>query len=159
MVLAEAGKYAEALSMLQRSIEIRPDHYRAWGLVGFVYLNQGVDRSRVRETFLKAVALAGDLLKQTPRDEYLLADVGAYYAALGMEKESLTRLEQAAALAPEIPEVLYQVAVGYEMLHRREQALALLEKAVTLGYPATAIARNPQLAALRADARYTLTSR
>ena len=145
--------------MLQRSIESRPDHYRAWGLMGFVYLNQEMEGPKVRETFLKAIALAGDLLKQTPRDDYLLADVGMYYAAIGMEKESLPRLQQAAALAQDIPEVLYQVGVGYEMLHRRIEALANLEKAVALGYPATAIARNPQLAALRADARYTLSSR
>lgn len=154
MVLAEAGQYADALSMLQRAIEIRPDHYRAWGLMGFVYLNQQADGARVRDTFEKAIALAADLLKQTPRDEYLLADVGTYYAALGMEKESLPRLAQAAALAGQVPEVLYQVAVGYEMLGRRATALDLLAKAQAGGYPPTAIARNPQLAALRADPRY-----
>ena len=149
MVLAEAGKYAEALPMLQRSIEMRPDHYRAWGFVGFVYMNQGADELKVRETFLKAIALARELLEQTPKDEYLLADVGSYYAALGMGKESLPRLAQAAALAPDIPEVLYQVAVGYEMLHRREDAVTLLEKAIERGYPSAAIERNPQLAGLR----------
>ncbi|MBA3269268.1 MAG: tetratricopeptide repeat protein, partial [Acidobacteria bacterium] len=159
MVLAEAGKSSEALPMLQRSIDMRPDQYRAWGLVGFVYLNQRMDALKVRETFLKAIALAGALLKRTPKDEYLLADVGSYYAALGMEKEGLPRLAQAAALAPEIPEVLYQVAVGYEMLHRRDEAMALLEKAIARGYPAAAIARNPQLAALRADPQYALNVR
>ena len=154
MVLAEAGKYSEALPMLQRSIDIRPDHYRAWGLLGFVYLNQPVEESKVRETFHKAIALARDLLAKTPKDAYLLADVGSYYAALGMDKEALPRLAQAAALAPEIPEVLYQVAIGYELLERRGEALTLLEGAIARGYPAGAIERNPQLTALRADARY-----
>ena len=158
MVLAEAGKYSEAVPMLQRSIDIRPDHYRAWGILGFVYLNQRVEESKVRETFLKAIALAQELLEKTPKDEYLLADVGSYYAALGMEKEGLPRLAQAAALAPDIPEVLYQVGVGYEMLHRRGEALGLLEKASAGGYPAGAIARNPQLTALREDPRYASTS-
>jgi serine/threonine protein kinase/Tfp pilus assembly protein PilF len=154
MVLAEAGKYAEAVPMLQRSIDMRPEHYRAWGLLGFVYLNQQVEDAKVRDTFLKAIALAADLLDQTPNDEYLLADVGGYYAALKMEKESAPRLTQAAALAPDTPEVLYQVAVGYEMINRRDEALALLEKAIARGYPATAVERNPQLTALRADPRF-----
>jgi hypothetical protein len=57
-------------------------------------------------------------------------------------------------LAPAIPEVLYQVAVGYELLHQRDEALSLLEKAIAHGYPATAVERNPQLAALRDDPRY-----
>ena len=159
MVLAEAGKYSEALPMLQRSIDLRPEHYRAWGLLGFVYLNQRAEDQKTREAFLKAIALARDLLEQTPKDEYLLADVGSYYAALGMEKESLPRLAQAAARAPDTPEVVYQVAVGYELLGRREEALGSLEKAAANGYPASAIARNPQLAALRADARYARNPR
>ncbi len=159
MVLAEAGNYSEALPMLQRSIDLRPEHYRAWGLLGFVYLNQRAEDQKTREAFLKAIALAKDLLEQTPKDEYLLADVGSYYAALGMEKESLPRLAQAAARAPDTPEVVYQVAVGYELLGRREEALGSLEKAAANGYPASAIARNPQLAALRADARYARNPR
>ena len=153
MVLAEAGKYSEAVPMLQRSIEMRPGHYRAWGLLGFVYLNQHADPATTRAAFLKAIALAADLLKETPRDAYLLADVGAYYAALGMANESLPRLAQATVLAPDIPEVLYQAAVGYEMLHRRDEARRLLAKAAAAGYPAAAIARNPQLADLHASQR------
>ena len=66
MVLAEAGRYSEASQMLKRSIEMRPDHYRAWGFLAFVYLNQHADQAKVRETFLKAIALAADL-RRKPR--------------------------------------------------------------------------------------------
>jgi tetratricopeptide (TPR) repeat protein/tRNA A-37 threonylcarbamoyl transferase component Bud32 len=157
MVLAEAGKYEEASRMLERSIEMRPDNYRAWGLLASVYRSQRRDPAKVRETFQKAIALATDLRKETPRDEYLLADVGGYYAALGMEKESLPLLAQAAALAPAVPQVLYQVAVGYEDLRRREEALRWLASARASGYPSESIKRDPRLAALRADPRYGAT--
>ncbi|MGH7623639.1 MAG: hypothetical protein ACREMU_14955, partial [Gemmatimonadaceae bacterium] len=96
-------------------------------------------------------------LKETPKDEYLLADIGSYYAALGKDKQSLPLLAQAAALAQDNPEVLYQVAVGYEMLHRRDEALRWLAKGRSSGYPSETIARNPLLAALRADPRYAST--
>ncbi len=158
MVLAEAGKYREAEQALARSIEMRPNQYRAWGLLASVYANQHVDAAKVRDTYLKAIALAADLLKQTPKDEYLLADVGGYYAAIGKERESLPLLAQAAALAPDIPEVLYQVAVGYEMLHHRDEALRWLAKCKAGGYPSEAITRNPLLAPLRADPRYRSTA-
>jgi eukaryotic-like serine/threonine-protein kinase len=158
MVQAEAGKYPEAVQALGRSIEMRPNQYRAWGILASVYANQHADAAKVRDTYLKAIALAADLLKETPKDEYLLADVGGYYAAVGREKESLPLLAQAAALAPDTPEVLYQVAVGYEMLHHRDEALRWLAKARAGGYPSEAIARNPQLAALRADPRYGSTA-
>jgi eukaryotic-like serine/threonine-protein kinase len=157
MVLAEAGKYSEATQALGRSIEMRPNQYRAWGLLASVYVNQHADAAKVRDTYLKAIALAADLLKETPKDEYLLADVGGYYAALGKEKEGLPLLAQAAALAPDIPEVLYHVAVGYELLHHRDEALRCLAKGRTGGYPSEAIARNPLLTALRADPRYGST--
>ena len=154
MVLAEAGKYAEASQMLERSIEMRPSQYRAWGLLASVYLNQHADEAKVRNTYLKAIALAADLRKEMPRNSYLLADVGSYYAAVGMDKESLPLLAQAAALAPDIPEVLYQVAIGYETLHHRDEALRWIAKARAGGYASDAIARNSQLFALRADPRY-----
>jgi eukaryotic-like serine/threonine-protein kinase len=154
MVLAEAGRYSEAEQALGRAIQMRPGQYRAWGLLASVYANQHADAVKVRNTYLKAIALSADLLKRTPKDEYLLADVGTYYAGAKKEKESLPLLAQAAALAPDVPEVLYEVAVGYEMLHRRDEALHWLGEARAGGYPAEAIARNPVLAALRADPRY-----
>ena len=157
MVLAEDGQYSEAAEALNRSIEMRPNQYRAWGLLASVYLNQHADATKVRDTYLKAITLAADLLKETPKDEYLLADVGSYYAALGQEKESLPLLAQAAALAPDIPEVLYEVAVAYELLHQRDEALGWLAKARAGGYPSEAIIRNPLLDALRADPRYEST--
>ena len=85
MVLAETGRYAEAERAVGRLIELRPNQYRAWGLLASIYANQHADAAKVRETYLKAIDLAADLLKQTPKDEYLLADVGGYYAAVGNE--------------------------------------------------------------------------
>ena len=79
------------------------------------------------------------------------------YAFLKMEKDSLPLLAQAAALGPDTPEVLYEVAVGYEALGHREEALQWLASARAGGYPVGAIERNPQLAGLRADPRYRAT--
>jgi len=157
MVLAESGDYVESVRMLQQSIQMRPSQYRAWGILALVYLNQHEDANKVRDTFQKAIDLAAPLRKETPTDSYLLADVGMYYAFLKMEKESLPLLAQAAALGPDTPEVLYQVAVGYEALGRREDAVQSLASAHAGGYPVDAIERNPQLAGLRADPRYRAT--
>lgn len=153
-VLLEEGKYAEAKSMLERAISLRPDDYRAWGFLASVYRNTGVDRAKVEETYRKAISLNASLRKQTPNDPFLLADAGCYYAAIGMEHDSVPLLKQAAALAPDKPEVLYEVAVGYERLHRRDQALFWIDKAVAAGIPAQFLERVPELSELRADPRY-----
>jgi Tfp pilus assembly protein PilF len=157
MVLAESGNYVESVRMLQQSIAMRPSQYRAWGILARVYLNQHEDEDKVRDTFRKAIDLSAPLRKETPTDSYLLADVGGYYAFLNMEKESLPLLAQAAALAPDTPEVLYEVAVGYEALGHREDALHWLASARAGGYPVDIIERNPQLTGLRADRRYSGT--
>ena len=136
---------------------MRPTQYRAWGILASVYVNQHADETKVKATYLKAIELAAPLRNETPKDAFLLADLGQYYAFLRNERESLPLLAQAAALAPDTPEVLYEVAVGYEMLHHREDALQWLAKSRAGGYATEAIARNPQLAALRADPRYGLT--
>lgn len=153
-VLLDEGKYAEAKSMLDRAINLRPDDYRAWGFLGAVYRNTEVERAKVEETYLKAISLNADLRKQTPNDPFLLADAGDYYAAIGWENESAPLLKQAAALAPDKPEVLYQVALGYERLHKRDQALLWIDKSVAAGTPAQFVESVPEFSGLRADPRY-----
>ena len=93
MVLAEAGKYPEASRMLERSIEMRPTQYRAWGLLASVYRNQHADEAKVREHVSQSHrAVAATCGRKRRGIHYLLADVGSYYAALGMEAESVPLL-------------------------------------------------------------------
>jgi serine/threonine protein kinase/Flp pilus assembly protein TadD len=153
-VFVDEGNYAEAKTMFERAISLRSDYYEVWGRLADVYRNTGVDRAKVEETYRKAIALSADLRKQTPNDPDLLADVGGYYAAIGMDHESVRLLKQAAALAPDKPGVLYLVAVGYERLHRRDQALFWIDKAVAGGVSAKFLERVPELSGLRADPRY-----
>jgi tetratricopeptide (TPR) repeat protein/tRNA A-37 threonylcarbamoyl transferase component Bud32 len=153
-VFLDEGKYAEAQPMFERATSLQPDYYEFWGYLATVYRNTGVDRAKIEEAYRKAIALSADLRKQTPHDPDLLADVGGYYAAIGMEDDSVRLLKQAAALAPDKPDVLYQVAVGYERLHRRDQALLWIDKAIAGGISAQLVERVPELASLRADPRY-----
>ena len=126
MVLAEAGNYSEASRCLERSIKMRPSQYRAWGLLASVYLNQHADAAKVRETYLKAIELAADLRKETPRDSYLLADVGSYYAATREGKGESAVARAGGGARTGRPEVLYQVAIGYESLHTAPGACGCL---------------------------------
>jgi tetratricopeptide (TPR) repeat protein len=154
IVFLEEGNYAEAQPMFERAISLRPDHYRAWGFLATAYRHTGVDQAKVEETYRKAISLSADLQKSKPNDPYLLADIGGYYAALGMDRESLPLLKQAAALAPDKPEVLYEVAVGYERLHRRDQALLWIDNAAAAGMSTQFLEKQQELSDLRADPRY-----
>jgi tetratricopeptide (TPR) repeat protein len=153
-VLLEEGKYADAKSMFDRAVDLRPDDSRAWGFLAAVYSKTGVDRAKVDETYRKAISLNGDLRKRTPNDPFLLADAGTYYAALSMERESIPLLNQASALAPDKPNVLYQVAVGYDRLRKTDAALSWIDKAVAAGLSAHFLESASDISDLRSDPRY-----
>jgi hypothetical protein len=71
-----------------------------------------------------------------------------------MDRESVPLLQQAAALAPDKPDVLYQVALGYERLRKRDQALVWIDKALASGMSAKVLEQIPELSGLRADSHY-----
>ena len=152
-VLLEGGNYPEARFMLERAVALKSDEYRAWGFLATVYANSGVTRAKVEQTYRKAISLADELRKQTPSG-YILADLAGYYAALGEESQSEPLLRQAVTREPDKPEVLYEVASGYELLHKREQAVLWLNKSVAAGMSPQFLGRIPQLSALLADPRY-----
>jgi len=153
-VLLEEGNLGQAKLMLERAVDLKPDNYRSWGFLASVYSTSEGDRSKAEEAYRKAIALGEELRKQTPDDGYLLADLAAYYAALGKDAKSLPLLQQAVAQAPDKPDVLYEVAATYEALHRREDAIAWAVKAVAAGIPEQRFERNPQLFSLVTDPQY-----
>jgi hypothetical protein len=69
---------------------------------------------------------------------------------VGVPEKSLPLLRQAVAL-DQGPQTYYRVAEGYELLHRRNDALAWIGKALQGGYSMEFVKRNPELADLRAD--------
>jgi serine/threonine protein kinase/cytochrome c-type biogenesis protein CcmH/NrfG len=152
-VLSDEGKYPQAAEKFQKEIELDPSSYVAWGLLGSAYFRMG-ESSKFREPYLNAIALAEERRKQRKNEPNLLADLGGFYATVGNESRSAPLLRQAAALAPEDPEILYAAAVGFELLHRREEALKWVQQALARGYSPARVERDPVLSALRADPRY-----
>ena len=153
-VLMEEGKYSEAKLMLERAVSLNAGEYRAWGFLATVDASTSVDYAKVEETYRKAITLGENQLKLDPDSAYLFADLAGYYAALGMDSKSLPLLQRAVAHAPDTPGVLYEVAAGYDALHRRDEALLWIDRAVAAGLSPQFLERIAQLAALRSDPRY-----
>ena len=153
-VLTDEGKYSQAAETFQKEIELDRSSYVAWGQLGFAYFRMGENAAKIRETYLKAISLAEARRKELRNPPNLLADLGGFYATVGNESRSTPLLRQAAALAPEDPEILYDVAVGFELLHKREEALKWVRQALSHGYSSVSLERDPVLSALRADPRY-----
>ncbi|HLJ49018.1 MAG TPA: protein kinase [Bryobacteraceae bacterium] len=153
-VLNAQAKYPSAKKAFEQAIQLNPSSYLAWGGLAKASAMLGEDRAAVRADYGKAITFAEDLRKERKNDAFVLADLGTYYASVGDDKNANPLLRQAAALAPENAEVLGSTAVGFELLHDRNEALHWLKQALAHGLSRSIVENNPDLSALRADARY-----
>jgi eukaryotic-like serine/threonine-protein kinase len=153
-VTEQAGNYPEAVNLYLQASALNPSDYLAPGNLASVYDRIPGDHDKARENYLKAIALAEEERRKKPDDATLLAQLGSYYATIGMADQSLPLLRQAVALEPDDPQVLYRAAEGYELLHRRDDALYWIGKALGKRYSLEALKRNPEMAALIADRRF-----
>jgi eukaryotic-like serine/threonine-protein kinase len=150
-VLLLEGKHADAAGMYQKSIDMTPYDYKAWGNLGIAYRWSGTHPEKATEAYKKAIELAETERKKTPEDPELLVALADYYASTGGVNEALKLLRQALALDPGSPSIEYEAGETYESLGERSKAIVLITKAVARGYHHSELDRNPDLAALRAD--------
>jgi serine/threonine protein kinase/Flp pilus assembly protein TadD len=153
-LLTTQGKFAEAVEMSKKALDLDPTNYVAWGNLASAYLWSPGGQDKAMETYKKAIELAENSRKETPDDPELLARLGGYYAFNGQSDRSLKLLRQAVALAPNNPNILFVAGDGYEILHRRSDAIELIAKSLALGFHADQFQRSPELASLRKDSQF-----
>jgi serine/threonine protein kinase/Tfp pilus assembly protein PilF len=152
-VLMLEGKLTEAAKVLRESIALNPTNFRAVGALATCYAWSPENKGKANEQYLKAIELAEQTRKESPKDAQLLATLGSWYAAVGKPSQSLPLLRQALALSPDGAEILMSAGEGYNLLGKREEAVSLIDKAIDLGYSKEVIRRNPELAGLRTHPR------
>jgi tetratricopeptide (TPR) repeat protein len=153
-VLSTEGKYQDAIEMSKKALDLDPTNYVAWGNLASAYIPVPGDRAKAIETYRKAIQLAESARKETPHDPQLLATVGGYYAFLGDADRSAPLLREAVMLAPENPDILFRAGEGYEILHRRGDAIPLIVQSIALGFHSNQLQQLPELASLRADPKF-----
>jgi len=153
-VLSAQGKFAEAVEMSKKALDLNRTNYVAWGNLASAYLWSPSGHDKATEAYKKAIELAEVSRKETPEEPGLLATLGSYYAEVGQSERSLALVRQAVALAPNDPSVLFEAGDAYEILHRRDDAIELIAKSLALKYHANQLERSPELASLRADPKF-----
>lgn len=156
MVLQLEGDYANAAEMFRRALDLKPSNYVAAGNLASALRWTPGREEEARKAYRDAILLAEKFRQDRPKDALVLARLGSYYASAGDPVKSLPLLRQAGALGPNDEQVLYKAAEGYELMHRRAEALQFLERAVEAGYPLEYIRREPELADLRADPHFPI---
>lgn len=155
-VYYQLGRYADAVPIYEKAVEL--DAGSSWVTLGNLadcYRRVPELRAKAPEAYGRAIKLAERQLSLNPKDANVLKSLAYYRAASGEKDEALRDLERARRIAPADTTVGFKAVLVYEILGRREQALAALEQVLKDGFAIGQVEREPDLKQLRQDARYT----
>jgi eukaryotic-like serine/threonine-protein kinase len=188
--LQRQGRADEAMRVLQRGLEVRPNAWLYGNLgnalfakgdfpgavaafenavssakgnpndyLGWANLADALQwipgrEPQAKQAYQRAQGLLQPRLTRAPDDVTLSSRMALYLARSGERLRSAELIERALTQAPNSLEVHFRAALVFELGGQRERAIAALLKAKKLGYPVSAIDAEPDLVALRRDARY-----
>ena len=153
-ILFTRERFAEAAQAFQKAIELKSNYHVYWGNLGDAYRWGPGDRSRAVPAYGRAIELASEQLEVNPGNTQMRLSLATYLAKLGMASEAIEEMEKV-DLEKANPGQRYLMAVIWEITGAREQALALLNQALDLGYSVYDVCMDPELENLRADRRFT----
>jgi len=154
LVEFDRGRYDAAARAYEQALGLDDRDYRTWRNLAIArYFSPG-QRAQAGEAFERAARLATERLQVQPDDAAVLADLADCQAHLGHREKSRASLRRALALASQDVEVLATAASVYEQLGDRHAALGVLNEALSRGYPAALVEKDPGLAELRGDPRF-----
>ena len=145
------GRDLEAIPYFQRAIEIGPPS-------PLFYINLGTAQRRANfpreaeQSYRKGLDLEEAALAQNPKDGYEKSCLAYLCARLGDARRAESEAAQALQLSAGAINVRWMAVQTYEALGQREPALRIIQ-----GVPASILDRlnrHPDMAALRADARF-----
>ena len=147
-------KYADAVAMYQKALELGGKIYRNWSLLGDSYYWND-QRDEANAAWQRMVELADSQLAVNPRDVTARVHLAEAYAKMGgHEQEARAMIDALLALNQIDDDELAGIARAYEHLGERALALTYLEQALKNGMTFVAIERSPWLENLRADPGY-----
>jgi serine/threonine-protein kinase len=138
----------------ERAVELQPGNPLQWGNLGDAYRFVPGNGNKAADAYGRAIQLLREQLTKDPSAAISRSRLALYLAKSGDAATALAEL--AKVLTPEVSEVntLYRATVTYELAGRRDEALAVLERALQRGYGIIEVRADPELEKLRTDVRY-----
>jgi TolB-like protein/Flp pilus assembly protein TadD len=148
------GKLEDAARLFEKAGDVRPEDYQALSLLGFTFV--GLDRPRQAElAYVRAFKRTERYLQLNPDDSRATYLGGQSLIRLGEDGRGLEWVDRAIALDPEDPYIIYGAACAYCLVHRLDEAVQLLERAVRAGFAHVKwIEHDHDFDAIRDDPRF-----
>jgi serine/threonine-protein kinase len=144
------GRYGEAVAAMEKAVEQQPHNYVLWGNLGDA--NSRISPDAAKTAWSRAAELARMQLATHASEPQAQSSLAVYEARLGLAQAALADIAEVRRSAPRNARVLWKAAIVYEISGRRTLALSALKDALSAGESSTNIGREPDFAALRADA-------
>ncbi|UUZ55725.1 tetratricopeptide repeat protein [Massilia sp. H-1] len=151
------GDYPGAVAAFENAVSPakgNPNDYLGWANLADALQWIPGREPQAKQAYQRAQALLQPRLTRAPDDVTLSSRMALYLARSGERVRSGELIERAMTLAPTSLEVHFRAALVFELGGQRSAPIAALLKARKLGYPVSAIDAEPDLVALRRDARY-----
>jgi eukaryotic-like serine/threonine-protein kinase len=147
------GLYPAAAAAYEKALALPagPHRYALWGNLGDAWRQIPHRRNQAPEAFRQAILLLAPEVEREPRSARLRSQLALHLAKAGQAdaaRREIARIETTEGRS------LFRQALACEVLGDREQALGFLQKAFDQGFPPSEAGREPELLALRSDARY-----
>ncbi len=151
-ILFNKGDYVAAAASFEAAVSPskgNPNSHLAWANLADALLWIPGRNAEAQKAYSKAVELLTPLIDRRKDDVTLMSRMALYSARLGDHARAEPLLLRVIALAPNNAYAHFRVGLAYELLGKRDAAIAALTKAVELGYPLKLIQAEPDLLELR----------
>jgi tetratricopeptide (TPR) repeat protein len=144
-----------AVEMLEKAVEIDPNNDINWRNLGDAYMQVPDLAQKAPAAYRKALTAVKQRLDIKPDSKDLLLSSALYSAKLNDLARSLAELGKAYTLGPMSASQLFKASLVWELAGKRDRALGSLSEAVRRGYSREQISKEPELAELRKDPRFS----
>ena len=125
LMLEGDGNHDDALAIMEKIIELKPDHAAALNFVGYSWADTKVNLDQALEYIRRAIELK-------PENGYIHDSLGWVYYRLGKLDQAIKELETAVKLSPEDAAILDHLGDVYLESGRIRDALRSFKKAIKL---------------------------
>ena len=148
------GRYGDAVAAFEKAVELSANNYLYWGNLGDGYRWASGRRSEAAAAYRRASELIKVQIAQKPQDPDLRTREALYLIKMGDTKAALAEIDAVASRPDLSAQMLYRLAVVYELAGDRGRSLTAVEGALKAGYPVSELQSEPELLSLRADTKY-----
>ena len=122
LLLERNGMYQQAISTMEKVLELQPQHAEALNFIGYTWADKKINLNQALEYIKKA-----DEIK--PDNGYIIDSLGWVYYRLGEYKKAAKFLNRSLELEPSDPHIYSHLGDVYHALRKYSKALEAYRKA------------------------------